>query len=131
MSLIRILLADDNDEVLAEIRRAFGDKFEIVATAANGQDAVDAVLRFEPDIAVLDITMPVMDGIRVCSRIREGNARTKVVFLTIQEDPEYISAAFSSGASGYVTKRRLLTDFPRAIREVAEGRNFSFPTLRR
>jgi DNA-binding NarL/FixJ family response regulator len=54
VSLIRILLADDNDEVLAEIRREFGDEFEIVGTAANGQDAVDAVLRFEPDIAVLD-----------------------------------------------------------------------------
>jgi DNA-binding NarL/FixJ family response regulator len=131
VSLIRILLADDNDEVLAEIRREFGDEFEIVGTVANGQDAVDAVLRFEPDIAVLDITMPVMDGIRVSSRIREGNARTKVVFLTIQENPEYISAAFSVGASGYVTKRRLLTDLPHAIREAAEGRTFISPTLRR
>lgn len=68
MSLIRKLL-DDNDAVLAEIRREFGDEFEIVGTEANGQDAVDAVRRFEPDIAVLDITMPVMDGIGTALRI--------------------------------------------------------------
>jgi DNA-binding NarL/FixJ family response regulator len=131
VSPLRILLADDNDGILGEIREELGEEFEIIGTASNGQDAVDAVLRFEPDIVVLDIAMPIMDGIQAALRIRESNTSTKILFLTIQEDMEYISAAFAAGASGYVTKRRLLTDLAHAIREVTEGRTFISPSLRR
>jgi two-component system, NarL family, nitrate/nitrite response regulator NarL len=131
VSPLRILLADDNDGILGEIREELGEEFEIIGTASNGQDAVDAVLRFEPDIVVLDIAMPIMDGIQAALRIRESNTSTKILFLTIQEGMEYISAAFAAGASGYVTKRRLLTDLAHAIREVTEGRTFISPSLRR
>ena len=131
MPPIRLLLADDNDAVLAEIRQELGQKFEIIGSVTNGQDAVEAVHRFDPDVVVLDIALPVLDGIGASSRIREMNARTKILFLTIQEDDEHISAAFSGGASGYVTKRRLLTDLAHAIREVVEGRTFLSPSLRR
>jgi len=122
---ISVLLADDNDELLAEIRQLLGDEFEIIGTVTNGQDAVEAVLRFDPDVVVLDMAMPILDGIQAASRIRESNARTKTLFLTIQENVEYVSAAFAAGASGYVTKRSLLSDLARAIREVAEGHTFS------
>ena len=128
---MRILLADDNDEILATIRQELADEFEIIGAVSNGQDAVDAVLRFDPDVVVLDIAMPVLDGIRASSRIHESNGRTKILFLTIQENSEYVSAAFAAGASGYVTKRRLLTDLGYAIREVAEGRRFLSPSLSR
>ena len=131
MSSFRILLADDNDEILATIRQELADEFEIIGTVSNGQDAVDAVLRLDPDVVVLDIAMPVLDGIQASSLIHEGNGRTKILFLTIQEKTEYVSAALAAGASGYVTKRRLLTDLGYAIREVAEGRRFLSPSLRR
>ena len=131
MNSLRILLADDNDEILATVRQELADEFEIIGTVSNGQDAVDAVLRFDPDVVVLDIAMPVLDGIRASSRIRESNGRTKILFLTIQEKTEYVSAAFAAGASGYVTKRRLLTDLGYAIREVVEGRRFLSPSLSR
>jgi len=131
MAPVRILLADDNDEVLGEIREEVGEEFEIIGTVSNGQDAVDAVLRFDPDVVVLDMAMPVMDGVQAALRIHESNARTKILFLTIQEKDEYVSAAFAAGASGYVTKRRLLSDLARAIREIAEGRTFLSPTLHR
>jgi len=131
MASVRILLADDNDEVLAEIREDLGQEFEIIGTVSNGQDAVDAAFRFDPDVVVLDITMPIMDGMRAAARIRERNARSRILFLTILETEEYISAAFAAGASGYVTKRRLLSDLAHAIREIAEGRTFLSPTLRR
>jgi DNA-binding NarL/FixJ family response regulator len=131
MALARILLADDNDEILGEIREEVGEKFEIIGTVSNGRDAVEAVLRFDPDVAVLDMAMPIMDGIQAAVCIRESNTRTKILFLTIQESEEYVSAAFAAGASGYVTKRRLLSDLVHAIREVAEGRTFLSPTLRR
>jgi DNA-binding NarL/FixJ family response regulator len=131
MASVRVLLADDNDEVLGEIREELGEEFEIIGTVSNGQDAIDAVLRFNPDVAVLDLAMPIMDGIQAALCIRESKTSTKILFLTIQESEEYVSAAFAVGASGYVTKRRLLSDLAHAIREVAEGRTFLSPTLRR
>jgi DNA-binding NarL/FixJ family response regulator len=109
VAALRILLADDYDEILATIRQELANEFEIIGTVSNGQDAVDAVLRFDPDVVVLDIAMPVLDGIQASSRIHESNGRTKILFLTIQENTEYVSAAFAAGASGYVSKRRLLT----------------------
>ena len=131
MPPLRILLADDNDEVLAEVREELGAEFEIIGTVTNGQDAVEAVRLFNPEVVVLDIGMPVLDGIGALERIRKINARTKIVFLTIQEAKEYISRAFSAGASGYVTKRRLLKDLAHAVREVAEGHTFISPSLHR
>ena len=131
MSPLRILLADDNDEVLAEVREVLGAEFEIIGTVTNGQDAVEAVRLLKPDVVVLDITMPVLGGIEALEQIRKINGHTRILFLTIQEANEYISRAFSAGASGYVTKRRLLSDLAHGIREVAEGRTFLSPTLRR
>jgi len=131
VSPIRILLADDNDEILAEVRELLEKEFEIIGTVTNGQDAVEAVRHFNPDVVVLDIAMPVLGGIEASERIRKINAHSKILFLTIQEANEYISRAFSVGASGYVTKRRLLSDLAHGIREVAEGRTFLSPSLRR
>ena len=131
MPPIRILLADDNDVVLAEVRELLEKEFEIIGTVTNGQDAVEAVRLFDPDVVVLDIAMPILDGIEASERIRKINAHTKILFLTIQEADEYISRAFSAGASGYVTKRRLLSDLAHGIREVAEGCTFLSPSLRR
>jgi len=92
---------------------------------------VEAVRLLKPDVVVLDITMPVLGGIEALEQIRKINGHTRILFLTIQEANEYISRAFSAGASGYVTKRRLLSDLAHGIREVAEGRTFLSPTLRR
>jgi DNA-binding NarL/FixJ family response regulator len=131
MAPIRILLADDNDAVLAEIRELLGEEFEIIGTVSNGQDAVEAVRRFDPDVVVLDMAMPILGGLQAASQIQQINARTKILFLTIQEKVEYVSAAFAAGASGYVTKRRLLSDLAHAIREVAEGRTFLSASLRK
>ena len=131
MPAIRILLADDNDEVLAEVRKLLGEEFEIIGTVSNGQDAVEAVRRFDPDVVVLDMAMPILGGLQAASQIQQINARTKILFLTINENVEYVSAAFAAGASGYVTKRRLLSDLAHAIREVAQGRTFLSASLRK
>ena len=127
MTLTRVVLADDNEELLADICQELENEFRIVATVTNGRKAVDSVQHLDPDVVVLDITMPSLDEIQTSSRIRENNARAHILILTIQEDGEYVSAAFSSG---YATKRRLLSDLAPAIRELAEGRTFLSPTLR-
>ena len=131
MARTRILLAEDNEALLAELCRELKEEFEIVGTASNGQDAVDGVLRLDPDVVVLDINMPILNGIQASLRIHESYPRSKVLFLTIHENDEYVSAAFSAGATGYVTKRRLASDLVRAIQEVGRGNVFLSPTLRR
>ena len=131
MARTRILLAEDNDALLAELCRELKDEFEIVGTASNGQDAVDGVLRLDPDVVVLDITMPLLNGIEASLLIREGQPRAKILFLTIHESDEYISAAFSAGASGYVTKRKITSDLAYGIQEVSQGNLFVSPSLSR
>ena len=129
MAIIRVLLVDDNGDMLTDLRDELSAEFEIAGTAENGEEAVREVFRLDPDIVVLDITMPVMNGLQVASLLREKRPATKILFLTIHEEPEYISAAFSAGACGYVTKRRLASDLRVAIREVYDGRNFLSPSL--
>ena len=131
MAIIRVFLVDDNGDVLTDLRDELSDEFEIAGTAENGEEAVREVLRLDPDVLVLDLNMPVMSGLQVASLLREKHPRTKILFLTIHEEPEYISAAFSAGAWGYVTKRRLANDLPLAIREVFGGRNFLSPSLQK
>lgn len=129
MATIRVLLVDDNGEMLTDLRDELSAEFEIAGTADNGEEAIREVLRLDPDVIVLDVTMPVMNGLQVASSLRDMHRRTKILFLTIHEEPEYISAAFSVGACGYVTKRRLASDLALAIREVSVGRNFLSPSL--
>jgi DNA-binding NarL/FixJ family response regulator len=126
---ISVLLADDNGDMLTDLREELGKEFAIAGTAENGEEAIRAVVRSDPDVLVLDIAMPVLNGIQVASRLREIHPRTKILFLSIHEQAEYISAAFSAGACGYVSKRRLAMDLASAIREVFDGRTFLSPTL--
>lgn len=131
VTTIKVLLADDSETVLAELCRELCHEFDIVGTAENGEEAIKETLRLDPDVLVLDIAMPVLNGIQASLRLRKSQPRTKILFLSINEQPEYVSAAFSAGASGYVTKRRLSSDLARAIREVFQGHTFLSPSLQR
>lgn len=130
MAIITVFLADDNAAILSEIREDLSKEFHISGTAEDGGEAVREVLLHDPDVLVLDLTMPVLNGIQVAARLREIHPRTKILFLSVHEDPEYISAGFAAGASGYVTKRRMASDLAYAIREVVAGGTFLSPTLR-
>jgi DNA-binding NarL/FixJ family response regulator len=125
---IRLVLADDNHTVLTGLHQELGKEFDIVETVNDGQKAIEAVRRLDPDVLVLDISMPILDGIQVATQLRDASCRTKIVFLTIHEQPEYALAAFSAGAQGYVTKRHLADLIP-AIHQVLSGRNFVSPSL--
>ena len=121
---IRVVLADDHREVIAKIRVILGDEYEIIEAAENGNQAVTAVLELNPDVFVTDISMPVLNGLQAARRIQKTNSRVKIIFLTIHEDRDFIAAAFSAGATGYVTKRRLSTDLVFAIQEALKGHTF-------
>jgi DNA-binding NarL/FixJ family response regulator len=129
MGGVRILLADDQQEILETALQLFDGEFDIVATAKDGEGAIEAAVRLDPDLLVLDISMPVFSGIEAAAQLKESACRAKVIFLTVHDDPDYVEAAFSIGAVGYVLKRRLAVDLLPAIREVLQGHTFVSPPL--
>jgi len=130
MASTRVLLADDHAGVLAKIRLQLCNVFEIVGAVEDGKQAVDAVLELDPDVLVLDISMPFMNGFEAAARLRRLRCRTKIVILTVYEGNEYIDAAFSAGANAFVAKQYLGTDLVTAIREVLQGATFVSQSLR-
>ena len=124
MSKIRVLLADDHEAILARVRGVLGESFEIVGTVKNGRDAVVEVQRLDPDVLIIDISMPILDGLQAVSQLRSNNVRAKVVFLTVHEDEDFVEAAFSAGASAYVTKSNVTTDLVPAIHWALKGRKY-------
>jgi DNA-binding NarL/FixJ family response regulator len=127
---IRVVLADDHHEVIAKVRGVLGDEFDVLEAVENGRQAVTAVISLDPDILVTDISMPVLNGLQAARSIQKTNPRVKIIFLTIHEDRDFIAAAFSAGATGYVTKRRLSTDLVFAIQEAMRGHTFVSNSIR-
>jgi DNA-binding NarL/FixJ family response regulator len=118
-----VLLADDSDRILNVASRLLGADCEVVATVSDGDSALRAVNQFKPDLVVLDINMPGMDGIQAARQLQKLGPEPRVVFLTVQEDPDIVQAACAMGAS-YVVKARMYSDLPVAIKEALAGRVF-------
>ena|GEM_PF-398490 len=128
LSKLRVLLADDNTQVLDYVRELLAaNGCEVIGTATDGQSAVDAAAQLMPDILVLDISMPILNGIRAARRVLEDNRSIKILFLTAHRDPETCRAALETGASCYVLKPRLASDLIPAIKFATEGRQFMSP----
>jgi DNA-binding NarL/FixJ family response regulator len=127
---IRILLADDQREILETVVRLLEDEFDVIAAVANGKLAIDAAVRLAPDLLVLDISMPVLNGIEAAACLKESGSRAKVIFLTVNEDPHIVEAALSVGGLGYVLKQHLATDLIPAIRQVLHDRIFVSASVR-
>jgi DNA-binding NarL/FixJ family response regulator len=117
-----ILLADDHEKVRRTVASVLQDEFQIIAMAENGKQAIELALSGHPDVMVLDIFMPFVNGIESAIRVKAFGCNSKVVFLTVDEDPDLTEAAMSIGALGYVLKARLATDLIPAICSALEGR---------
>lgn len=125
MSKIRVLLADDNVQVLEYVRSfVSANCCEVVGVATDGQAAVEAAAQLQPEVVVLDLSMPVLNGIEAARRMLEAKPSPRVVFLTVEKDPDACRAALEAGACGYVLKPRLATDLIPAIELAKEGRRF-------
>ena len=120
----RILLADDHKEMRDSVKRCLEADFEVIGAVADGRALLEAAARLDPDVCLLDISMPVLNGIEVATQLRESGSRAKVIFLTIHEDIDFAQAALKTGASGYVVKRRMASDLQRAVKEALAGRIF-------
>lgn len=121
----RILLADDNAEIRDRVAAMLKGDFEIVGSVSNGRDALVAVLKLQPDILITDISMPLLDGIQLASQLRHLGCITKIIFLTVHGDGDYVEAAYGAGAVGYVLKATIVTDLISAIGAALEGRQFA------
>ena len=103
--------------------------FDIVGSVGNGLELLAAATKMNPDVVVLDITMPGFDGIKVAKRLQQAGCRAKLVFLTVHDDPDYVRAALQAGGSAYVVKSRLASDLVTAIREALAERRFVSPNI--
>lgn len=128
---IRVLLADDHD-ILRDGLRALlemaGD-IAVVGEARTGREAVDEAERLRPHVVLMDITMPELDGVEACRRIRQQTPEVRVLFLTMHEAEEYFFRALRAGAAGYVIKRTAAADLLAAVRAVARGESFLSPSV--
>ena len=124
MCEIRVLVADDHKQMLEYVRGLLAAGCEVVGAVNDGQAALDAALKLRPDVVVLDISMPVLNGIQAAKRLLEAQPDAKIVFLTVDNDPDTCRAALATGALGYVLKPRLGTDLMPAIKEAQLGRRF-------
>jgi len=115
--------------MLRTVVLALRDEFRVIGTAENGAEAVDLTTRLCPDVLVLDICMPVENGITAAYHLRDLGSKTKVIFLTINHDPEFVEAAMSAGASGYVLKQSLAAELVPAIWSAMHGHVFISPSI--
>jgi DNA-binding NarL/FixJ family response regulator len=123
----RVLLVDDNEAILLRATGVLNTSCTIVGTETDGRAAIDAAAILQPDVIVLDISMPGMNGFEIAATLRNAGSTAAVIFCTAHQDEEFISVALAAGTLGYVVKRRLSTDLECAVREAHAGRRFVSP----
>ncbi|HZS45459.1 MAG TPA: response regulator transcription factor [Blastocatellia bacterium] len=128
---IRLLVADDHPIVRQGLRNAIEAdiNLKIVAEAGDGQTALSDIQSLRPDIAILDIDMPKMDGFAVARTLRSQKFPVEIIFLTVHCEEEFLNEALSLDAKGYVLKDSAITDIVSSIHTVAEGKHYISPTL--
>ena len=124
---MRVLIADDHPLILAGIKRALeeDDQFEVVAEARVGSQVLPLVSQTQPDLALLDLRMPEMDGLTCLDRIRKEHPKVKVVILSVSTDPEIVQTVLNHGAAAFVVKSVNPIDLSSALRQALEGTVFS------
>ncbi|MBW3557431.1 MAG: response regulator transcription factor [Actinobacteria bacterium] len=119
---IRVLLADDHTMVRQSMRRSMeAEGFQIVGEAADGEEAVRLALELTPDVVLMDISMPVLDGVEATRQVRRQCPATQVVVLTMHADADLVRRALQSGAAGYLTKDCSVDEVAEAVRLAASG----------
>ncbi|HYK86566.1 MAG TPA: response regulator transcription factor [Ktedonobacteraceae bacterium] len=131
INMIRIVLADDHDILRQGLALLLGiqDDMQIVGEARTGPEAIAATEALLPDVVVMDITMPDMDGLEACSYIRKKLPNVQVLMLTMHESEEYFLKALRMGAAGYIVKKAAPHELQAAVRVVAQGGVFLYPGL--
>lgn len=125
----RVLLADDHTLLLEGIRLMLTPQFDLVGCVQDGQAVLAAAEKLKPDVILMDISMPVLNGIEAARQLRKIVPSPKLIFLTMHGDSGYVTEAFRAGASGYLLKRSAATELITAIREVLKGHQYVSPLV--
>ena len=129
MARSRILIADDHLILLEGVRRLLEADYDVVGCAADGRELVASAMELKPDVVLLDIGMPLLNGIEAARQILRTGYKVKVIFLTQQSDKNYVQEAFRAGASGYVLKQSAASELVTALREVLSGAHYVTPLI--
>lgn len=129
MSKVRVLIADDHQIVAEGLRSLLEPEFELVGIVADGREALAAVQALRPDVVVLDITMPTLNGIEAAAQLRAAGCPARVIFLTMHREATYAARALDAGAAGFVLKHAAATELVTAIREAVQGRTYVTPLI--
>ncbi len=124
-----VILADDHTLVLEGFRCLLENQCELLAAVGDGQALLQAAAQHRPEIVILDISMPVMNGIEAAHALQAQFPSMKLVFVTMHADPAYIRAAFQAGASGYILKQSLSNELSLALQTVLQGQTYVTPLI--
>ncbi len=127
----RVLLADDHTLVLEGFRRIVEQRCEVVGAVEDGRALLEAAVRLRPDLILLDISMPLLNGVDAGRQLKKLLTDTKLIFVTMHADPAYVSEAFKAGASAYLLKRSAARELDQAIEAVLKGQYFVTSLLTR
>lgn len=133
MKKIRLMLVDDHEVIRVGLKTFLQTQpdFEVVAEAGNGEDAVDRAMESHPDVILMDITMPGVDGMEATRRLRVLCPKCLVLALTVHDDKQYLMQMLAAGASGYITKQAAAEELVEAIHTIASGNVYLQPALAR
>jgi DNA-binding NarL/FixJ family response regulator len=129
MAAPRVLLADDHQLLLGAFEKLLAGECDVVGQVSDGRALVAAAETLNPDVIVLDISMPLLNGLEAGRQIKQRLRDVKLVFLTMNEDSDLAAEAFRSGASAYLLKRSAASELTTAIREVMQGRSYITPLI--
>jgi DNA-binding NarL/FixJ family response regulator len=123
----KLLVAEDHLAMRGKIASLLKDGFDVVALVGDGGSAVEAASKLMPEVLVLDVSMPILNGPDVARRLKAQGCKAKIVFLSVSTDVDQINSCFAAGGDAYVSKLRMATDLSYAITEVLAGRTFVSP----
>jgi DNA-binding NarL/FixJ family response regulator len=127
----RLILADDHTIIVEAFRKLLEPEYEIVATVSDGRALLESAPKIKPDLIVVDIGMPLMNGLEAGVRLRELMPTTKIIFLTMNEDPDLAVEAMRCGASGYLLKSSAASELTHAIQKALKGHTYVTPQIAR
>jgi DNA-binding NarL/FixJ family response regulator len=131
MKRIRILIADDHTLLCSLLRSLLEPEYEVVGTVGNGRDLVEAAASLRPDVVLTDISMPSLNGLDAGRRLKQVNPSVKLIYLTMNNDPEYAREALEAGASAFVLKNSLSSELLQVIRSSLRGTSYLAPEIQR
>lgn len=125
----RVLIADDHNFVADLCKKLLETEFEVVGTVSDGRALIQAAERLKPDVVIADIAMPILNGLDAGQRVKQNFPAVKLIFLTVNPDPEVAAEAFRRGASGYLVKTCAASEMLIAVRSVLRGKSYLSPSL--